>query len=101
MGKTAKTQEKTKLNKNIETVEKRQTREDLIKSQRERVNKHSELEKMKRRKEERKYSRDEYKTPIKQVLVATTHEDKQEFREDILKGIIFSEILGKPKSLKK
>lgn len=89
----------------METIEKRKTRKDLIREQREKIEKNSELEKMKRRKEERQrqmeVSRYEYKTPIKQSLVAKTEEDKKEFKEDVLKGIIFSEILGKPKSLKR
>lgn len=89
----------------METIEKRKTRKDLIREQRQKIEKNSELEKMKRRKEERErqmeVSRHEYKTPIKQSLIAKTEEDKKEFKEDVLKGIIFSEILGKPKSLKR
>lgn len=89
----------------IDTIEKRKTRDDLIAEQRNKINKHSELEKMKRRKEEINKSRDSFKNgnkvPIREVFVAKSHKDKNEFREDLVKGIIFSEILGKPKSMKK
>lgn len=89
----------------VTTMEKSDTRDGRIKAQRKKVEEHSELERMKRRKEELKrknqLSRKEYKEPIKQALVAKTEKDKEGFREDVLKGIIFSEILGKPKSLKK
>lgn len=85
------------------TMEKLDTRDGRIKAQKKKVEEHSELERMKRRKIEieREASRNEYKKPIKQALVAKTEEDKRGFKEDILKGIIFSEILGKPKSLRK
>lgn len=96
---------KQDVEKTIDTIEKRKTRDDLIAEQRNKINKHSELEKMKRRKEEINKSRDSFKNgnkvPIREVFVAKSHKDKNEFREDLVKGIIFSEILGKPKSMKK
>lgn len=94
-----------KQNETIDTMEKGTTRDESIRLQKDKVNKHSELENMKRKKLEieknRQHYMDGYNDPIKQVLVPKTEEDKMKFKEDIIKGIIFSEILGKPKSLKK
>lgn len=94
-----------KQNETMDTMEKGSTRDELIRLQKDKVNKHSELENMKRKKLEieknRQHYMDGYNDPIKQVLVPETEEDKMKFKEDIIKGIIFSEILGKPKSLKK
>lgn len=94
---------KPEVEKTIDTMEKRKTRDELIEDQRMKIDKHSELAKMKRRKEQidRKASENDYLEPIKKVLTAETHEEKSEFREDLIKGIIFSEILGKPKSMRK
>lgn len=94
-----------KQNETMDTMEKGSTRDESIRLQKDKVNKHSELENMKRKKLEieknRQHYMDGYNDPIKQVLVPETEEDKMKFKEDIIKGIIFSEILGKPKSLKK
>ncbi len=94
-----------KQNETIDTMEKGSTRDESIRLQKDKINKHSELENMKRKKLEieknRQHYMDGYNDPIKQVLVPKTEEDKMKFKEDIIKGIIFSEILGKPKSLKK
>lgn len=94
-----------KQNETIDTMEKGSTRDESIRLQKDKINKHSELENMKRKKLEieknRQHYMDGYNDPIKQVLVSKTEEDKMKFKEDIIKGIIFSEILGKPKSLKK
>lgn len=92
-----------KVEKTIDTTEKRKTRDDLIEEQRKKIDEHSELAKMQRKiKElEKEISRNGHKESIKQGLIAETHGDKNEFKEDIVKGIIFSEILGKPKSIRK
>ncbi len=105
----AKVEDRQSLNKTMEATEaaeKRMSRDISIEEQRKKVDRHSELEKMKRRKEERdrdrQISRDGYNNPpVEQAFIATSQEDKDEFKQDILKGIIFSEILGKPKSLRK
>ena len=96
---------KQDVEKTIDTTEKRKTRDDLIDDQRKKIDKHSELAKMKRKineiESEKENFENRYSAPVKQVLTPKTHEEKNKFRQDLVKGIIFSEILGKPKSMRK
>ena len=96
---------KQEVEKTIDTTEKRKTRDDLIDDQRKKIDEHSELAKMKRKikklESEKKNFENGYLTPVMPVLTPKTHEEKNEFRQDLVKGIIFSEILGKPKSMRK
>jgi hypothetical protein len=110
----------------------KKTREDLIRSQREKINKHSEFEKSKRLQKEQMLTKS--RLSDSQVTLASQHPNHRKMdhvdletrrpvtievkdtsesqdgsrpqgilniQEDILKGIIYSEILSKPKSMQK
>ncbi len=113
-------------------ISRKQTREDLIKNQKEKVDKHSELEKNRRLQKDQMLTR--ARLSDSQVTLASQHingrkiddfdfstkkpltielEEKEKMKarsksrkklnikKDIVKGIVYSEILGKPKSMQK